>query len=244
MVQTITTCVLAIILGLSLNSKGVVSVTEPVNLRSADTFVILAQSGITTTGTTSITGDLGCSPATSTAITGFFLIANGPYFTSRLVTGNIFAADSTSPTPGNLITAISDAQTAYTDAAGRTATVLELGAGNIAGITLAPGVYKWTSPLSIEGDITLNGTDTDVWIFQIAQTLNLAAGCKIILSGGAGPAFIFWQVAGAVSLKAGSVLKGTVLAKTSVALTSGATLDGKFLAQTAVTLISNTLVRA
>jgi len=60
------------------------------------------------------------------------------------VVGNVYAADYTSPTPSNLTTAVSDMQTAYTDAAGRTTPdFLNLGAGNISGLNLAPGLYKW-----------------------------------------------------------------------------------------------------
>jgi hypothetical protein len=96
--------------------------------------------------------------------------------------------------------------------------------------------------VTITGDITLAGAATDVWIFQISGTLNLADGVKINLSGGALPQNIFWQVAGVVTLKPGSHLEGNILAQTNIAMQTGATLNGRALAQTAVTLDANTLL--
>jgi len=116
-----------------------------VNLGSAGNFVILAKSGISTTGSTAITGDIGVSPITATAITGFGLImdSSNTFSTSALVTGKVYAADYAAPPPATMTTAINDMETAYTDAAGRTSpTATELGAGNIGGMTLAPGLYK------------------------------------------------------------------------------------------------------
>ncbi|MDO8727804.1 MAG: ice-binding family protein, partial [Candidatus Methanoperedens sp.] len=91
----------------------------PVNLGTAGNFVILAKSGISTTGTTSITGDIGVSPIDSSAITGFGLImdSSNKFSTSSLVTGKVYAADYTTPTPATMTAAISDMETAYTDAA-------------------------------------------------------------------------------------------------------------------------------
>src|SRR3989338_7131225 len=111
-----------------------VNAAQPaVNLGTAGNFVILAKSGISTTGTTSIVGDIGVSPIDSTAITGFGLIADSSntFSTSSLVTGKAYAADYAPPTPTKMTTAVSDMETAYTDAAGRTLPdATELGAGD------------------------------------------------------------------------------------------------------------------
>jgi hypothetical protein len=133
-------------------------------------------------------------------------------------------------------------QTAYTDAAGRAPDVTELGAGDIGGKTLAPGVYKWSSGLLITTDATLSGSANDVWIFEIAQTLDISPGKQVILSGGAEAKNIFWQVAGQVTLETTSVFNGNILGQTLIALQTGATLNGKALAQTAVTLQGNSVV--
>ena len=171
----------------------------PVDLGSAGNFVILAKAGISTTGTTSIVGNIGVSPVAATYITGFGLTMDSStqFSTSSLVTGKVYAADYASPTPTVMTTAISNMQTAYTDAAGRTLPdSTELGAGNIGGMTLAPGLYKWSSGLLIPTDVTLSGSSNSIWIFQIAQNLDVSDGVHVLLSGGAQANNIFWQVAG------------------------------------------------
>jgi hypothetical protein len=132
-------------------------------------------------------------------------------------------------------------QTAYTDAAGRAPNVTELGAGNIGGLTLAPGVYKWSTGLTIPTDVTLSGSAQDVWIFEIAQTLTVSSAAKIILSGGAQASNIFWVVAGQTTIGTTAVFNGNILDQTTIVLNTGAKLNGRALAQTAVTLDSNTV---
>jgi hypothetical protein len=218
----------------------------PVNLGTAGNFRILAKTGISTTGTTSITGNIGVSPAAATSITGFGLImdSSGQFSTSALVTGNVYAADYASPTPTMMTTAISDMETAYTDAAGRTnPDHTELGAGDITSMTLAPGLYKWgTGVLIGAAGVTLSGGASDVWIFQIAQDLTVGNGAIVTLSGGAQVTNIFWQVAGQVTLGTTSQFKGIILCQTLIQMNTGAKLEGRALAQTAVTLDSNNVV--
>jgi Ice-binding-like/Bacterial Ig-like domain len=216
----------------------------PVVLGTAGNFVILAKTGVSTTGTTKITGDIGLSPAAETFITGFSQARdNSNVFSTApaIVTGKLFAANMTPPTPANMTTAVSNMETAYTDAAGRTepAPTTELGAGNISGMTLAPGLYKWSSGLLLTSAVTLAGGANDVWIFQVAQDLTVGNGVAVTLSGGAQAKNVFWQVAGKTTLGTTSDVKGTILGKTLIALQTGAKLNGRALAQTAVTLDAN-----
>jgi ice-binding like protein len=215
-----------------------------VNLGTAGNYAILAKSGISTVPASAITGNVGVSPAAATYMTGFVLKADptNVFATSSQVTGKLYASDYAVPTPSNLTTAVGDMQLAFTDAAGRTPGVTELGAGNIGGKTLAPGVYKWGTGLQVPTDVTLTGKATDVWIFQIAQDLTMSNGTKIVLSGGALPKNIFWQVAGLVDIGTTAHCEGVVLTKTSVALKTGASINGRLLAQTAVTLDTSTVV--
>ena len=164
------------------------------------------------------------------------------FATSPQVTGKVYAADYTAPTPSALTTAVADMQLAFTDAAGRVPGVTELGAGNIGGMNLAPGVYKWGTGLLIPADITLTGSATDVWIFQIAQNLTMSSGVKVRLAGGAQPKNIFWQVAGLVDLGTTALCEGVVLTQTSVTLRTGASINGRLLSQTAVNLDGSTVV--
>ena len=216
----------------------------PVNLRTASNYVILAKSGISTVPSSAVVGDIAVSPIDSTAITGFSLThaAGSAFATSSQLTGKAYAADYGVPTPATLTTAIGDMQTAYNDAAGRvTPDFTERGAGQIGGLTLVPGLYKWGTDVLISTDVTLNGSATDVWIFQIAGKLIQANGKKVILKGGAQAKNIFWQAFGVVSLGTGAHSEGIIMAKTSISLATGASVNGRLLAQTAVTLQANSV---
>jgi len=217
-----------------------------VPLGSAGDFVILAKSGISTTGTTAIIGDIGVSPIAATAITGFGLIMNASnqFSTSSLVTGKVYAAVYAVPTPVKMTTAVSYMQIAYTNAAGRKLPdFTELGGGNIGGKTLTPGLYKWGTGVIIPTNVTLSGGNNDVWIFQIAQTLTVSNGVHVNLSGGAQAKNIFWQVAGKTTLGTTSVFNGNILDQTAIVLNTGAKLNGRALAQTAVTLDANAVIK-
>jgi len=228
------------VLGIPVSAQG----RSPVHLGTAGHYVILSKAGISTTGVTSIVGNLGVSPIASTAITGFGLIMDnsGRFSRSSLVTGKIFAADYAAPTPSRLTTAILDMQAAYASAARRkNPRATELGAGNIGGMTIRPGLYKWSSDVTIPTDVTLSGPADGVWIFQIAGTLKISSGKKVILRSGAQPHNIFWQVAGKTTLGTTAVFNGIILGKTEIALKTGAKLNGRALAQTAVTLDANAI---
>jgi len=217
----------------------------PVILGTAGNYVILAKSAISTTGVTAVTGNLGLSPSAASFITGFSLIADATnvFSTSSLVTGQVFAADYAVPTPTNLTTAVLDMMTAYTDAAGRAPDVTELGAGNIGGMTLTPGTYKWGTGVIIPANVTLSGGPNDVWIFEIANDLVMSSGVRINLLGGAQAKNIFWQVFGIVDLGTTAHFEGIALVQTAITLKTGATVNGRLLAQTAVTLDAATVVQ-
>jgi hypothetical protein len=139
-----------------------------------------------------------------------------------------------------LTLAVGDMGFAYDDAAGRQSPdITELGAGQIGGLTLAPGLYKWSTGLLISKDVTLSGGPNDVWIFQVAGTLNQANATRVTLTNGALAKNVFWQVAGAVTLGTTAHFEGVVLAKTMIAVNTGASVNGRLLAQTAVTLQMN-----
>jgi len=217
---------------------------QPVNLGLAGSYAILAKAGISTVPTSAVTGNLGISPAAATSITGFDLTldATNVFSTSAQVIGRVYAADYAPPTPNNLTTAVLDMETAFTDAAGRAPDVTELGAGNIGGMTLVPGVYKWGTGLLIPTDLTLDGSATGVWVFQVAQDLNLSSATNIVLTGGALPKNVFWQVTGAVDVGTTAQFSGIILSATAISFQTGASINGRLLAQTAVTLDGNTVV--
>ena len=225
-----------------------------VNLRSAagingGSFAILAETTVTTTGVTAITGDIGLSPAATSYFTGFGvlvatstfqLVVNPPL----VVTGKLYAADMVAPTPSNLTTALGDMRTAYTEAAGRALPdFTELYAGDLSGRTLVPGLYKWSTGVIFNSNVTLAGGANDTWIFQIAQNLTAGPGASIILGPGVLEKNILWQVGGGVgvTLNSTSHLEGVVLAAKAINLITGATVNGRLFAQSAVTLQANTI---
>lgn len=215
-----------------------------VNLGTAGNFVILSKTGISTTGTTSVVGDIGVSPAAASYITGFLLNlpSASAFSTSSIVTGKVYAPGYADSTPTNLTTAVLDMQTAYTDASGRPFPTTELAGGNIGGLTLLAGIYKWNTNVTIATDLTLEGGANDVWIFQVAGNLDIGSAKKIILAKGAKASNIFWAVAEQVTLGTTSVFNGNILSQTAIVLNTGSQLNGRALAQTAVTLDSNTVI--
>ncbi|MEQ8808796.1 MAG: ice-binding family protein [Imperialibacter sp.] len=225
-------------------TTGAVAGLAVVNLGSAGDYVILAKTAINNIPNSAITGDLGLSPAATSFITGFALTNATGFATSPQVTGKVYAADMASPTSSNLTTAVENMITAYNDAAGRpTPDFSELGTGNIGGQTLAAGLYKWTSTVTIPSDLTISGTADDVWIFQISGDLTMSSAVNITLSGGAQAKNIFWQVAGEVVIGTTSHFEGTILSMTGITLQTGASMNGIALAQTAVILDQNTVVK-
>ena len=218
----------------------------PVNLGMASNFVILAETGITNVPHSAIVGNLGVSPIAATAITGFGLIlpAGADSSTSAEVTGRVYAASYGGATATALTSAVSDMKAAYVDAAGRpNPDYTELFTGAIGGATLRPGLYKWSTSVTIGGDVTLNGGPNDVWIFQIAGDVVQASATRVNLTGGAQAKNVFWQVAGVVAIGTTAHMEGEVLSATAVTMNTGASANGRLLAQTNVTLIMNAIVQ-
>jgi len=204
----------------------------PVDLKSAAHFTVLAGAAVTTTGGGVINGDVGASPITGAAI----------HLTQAQVNGVIYAVDAAGPAgsviaPALLLTAKGDLTTAYNDARDRTPTpsgpFLNPGAGNIGGLNLIPGLYKFDSTASITGsDLTLTGGPSDVWIFQIGADLQVGTSISVILAGGAQARNIFWQATTSVTIGTFAVFKGTILADQAITMGTSSTMDGRALAFT------------
>jgi non-canonical (house-cleaning) NTP pyrophosphatase len=226
----------------------------PVNLGTAGNFVILTTTGVTNVPTSAITGTIGSSPITAAAmnnvfcseVNGFIYGVDAAY-TGDGVNVTCFKPGTTGGTPNAdktfVDTAILDMGLAYADASGRPANVTELGAGDISGMTLAAGVYKWGTGVVINSDVTLNGSATDVWIFQIAQGITQASATSVHLTGGALAKNVFWQSFGVVALDTTAHMEGTIIANTAITLNTGATVNGRLLAGTGVTLNQNVVAQ-
>ncbi len=229
----------------------VIAGPAPVILGTAANYAILSKTGVSTVPTSVVTGNVGVSPVARTYLTGWSLITEptDTAFTSVQVfaPGRLFAADNVGgTTSADLGTAVLDMGTAYTDAAGRTATsaaTTNVGAGTLTSLTLTPGVYEWGSAITIPTDLTLDGTATDVWIFKVAGTLDMAAAKSVILTGGALSQNVFWQVSGAVTIGANTHFEGIILGQTSITFRNLSSINGRLLAQTAVVLDATTVTQ-
>lgn len=243
---------------------GGVCVTSPtgcLNLGTTANYVIVAETKIANTPTSAVTGDMAITPNFVASITGFdgpTVDATNDFATSPQVTGRIYAPDltggqagSAGTTPAKMTTLQTDLVGAFNDGFGRTAgtgaTNLDLGAGTITtGQDFVPGTYTWVDPgtsggnVNMTGNITLTGSPTDVWIFQISGTLTLASGTNITLVG-ARPQNVFWVVSGATTIGTTAHFEGILLDKTAITLGTGATVKGRLQAQSAVTLAGNTV---
>jgi hypothetical protein len=231
-----------------------------VNIGTAANYVILAKTGVSTVPNSVITGNIGLSPAATSYLTGWSLIPEptNTFDTSAQVAapGQLYAADMVGgTTSADLGAAVLDMQAAYTEAAGMAPAGGALvyaacpGAGamsdvndalasggsfNVTGI--GAGVYTCPVNVTIPGTLTLNGSATDVWVFQIAGTLTEASAVNVNLTGGALPQNVFWQASGGVTIGTTALLQGVILSQTAIAVQTGATVNGRLLAQSAVTL--------
>jgi hypothetical protein len=220
-----------------------------VDLGTAATYTILAQSGISTVPFSSITGNIGVSPIAATAITGFGLLlaTDGQSATTTQVSGGkAFAASYGGATATALTLAVGDMGIAYADAAGRAnndPTRINVGQGRIGGSTLTPGVYTFRMGISIGTDLTFDAQldPNAVFILQTTGNLLQAARTHVILINGAQSKNIFWQVAGNVLVGVKAHLAGVLLVKTDVKFMTFSSLNGRILAQTACTLQAATI---
>lgn len=205
--------------GLTPATSGPFTVLGPLLLGAAQRFSILAGTAVTYNTSTTVSGDLGVSPAAS--------LTGDPI----LVGGDIHLADP----------AAAAAQAAYGDLKGRTAS-LEV-AGEIGNRTLLPGVYHSTAALSLTGTLTLdgNGDPNALFIFQTDAAFDTAANSTVVLTNGARAANVYWVVFGAAGTGADSSLFGTILAKAAITIGARTLLIGRALSQAAVTVDASTI---
>jgi len=237
---------LALILALLMAVSGMLPnayATSAPSLGKAGNYVVLAEATIVTTGSTSITGNVGLSPSNSSALAGFgqLLDSSGSFATSHLVTGKIYANNYGDVTQATLLTAISEMRNAFSSAEGRATTFSE-GATSLNGQTLPAGVYTWKGNAVMNGSITLSGNSSDVWIFQIPGTFTVSNGVSVSLSGGATYNNVFWQVLGITTIGKTVGFQGIVLDASDIFMQTAAALTGRLYSEMGVSLQSNSIV--
>ena len=225
-----------------------------VNLNTAGNFRILAKTAVTDgdPSVSSIVGNVGVSPAAGSFITGVSCtkVAGTIYETNTGYTGGFDSNATCAAGTGANITlvnnAVADELTAYNTARGLSnPTATELYTGNLGGQTLTPGLYKWSTAVTIPTSVTLDcqGNTSAVFVFQIAQTLVVSNGQSVNLIGSCQAKNIFWEVDTQTTLGTTSVFNGNILSGTAVVINSGATLNGRAFAQSAVTLSGNAVTK-
>ena len=224
-----------------------------VDLRSVDRFGIISGEGISNNAGASQINDLdiGVYPGVRSSITGFSLVDGGPGLINN---GNIYASDDPAPVPSMLSEAKNDLTTAYLAAEGAIFPAPVTVSGDLGGQTLAPGIYKSNSTLSIQnGNLTLDGQgDPNAeWIFQVSSALTTIGGApfpsptggNVILTGGAQAKNVTWQVGSSATIGDYTSFNGNVLALTSITMNSFSQANGRMLTSNgAVTLTSTNTI--
>ena len=106
-------------------------------------------------------------------------------------------------------------------------------------MTLAPGVYCFTSSAQLTGNLTLAGPANGLWVFQVASALTTGTSAQVILSGGAQAANVFWQIGSSATIGQTTAFQGNIIAAVSVTLVQGASLHGRALSKAGVTMDTN-----
>lgn len=199
------------------------------SLGSAETFGVLGATTVTSTGATTVTGNIGVSPGS--AITGF-----PP---GVIINGALHAADATATQ------AHADLATAYTAFSGLASPPANnLSGQDLGGMTLTPGVYHFDTSATSGGVLTLDAQNdpNGVFVIQVGTTLITTGASSVVLIHQADPRNVYFQVGTAVTLGSGSSFVGNLLAGTSVTAVGGTTVTGRLLAlNAAVTMDTNTV---
>ena len=195
-------------------------------LGTSSGFAILSNSAITDVPYSAITGNVGISPGNRSDITGLM---------APEVTGTIYASDDSLAVANMLTAAKTDGLNAYNDAvnAGRgTPTSIS---GNLNGLTLAPGLYESGTSIEISpgGILYLDaqGNANAAFVFRSATSITTESTSTVVLAGGAQAKNIFWVAGSAITLGTNSVMKGTLIASTSISCLTGSTVNGRAIVQ-------------
>jgi len=185
------------------------------SLGTAASFVGLAGSTFTNTGSGVDYGNVGVYPGSS--VTGF-----PP---GKVKFGAIYEGTAV-PMQAQI-----DANAAYTALTPQICNT-DLTGLDLGGMTLLPGVYCFDTSAQLTGDLVLdaNNDPNAVWVFKIGSTLTSASGSSVRLIRGGQALNAFWQVGTSATLGTTTRFSGNILADQSISLVTGASLLGRALA--------------
>ncbi|HZJ40744.1 MAG TPA: ice-binding family protein [Candidatus Saccharimonadales bacterium] len=225
---TVTILVVFAILVFGLNRPTIVQAATSPSLGTAANYSVLAGSSVTNTGATTISGNVGISPGAGGTpnYTGFNTVTLG---------GTMHDADTAAAIAQGEMNAV------FTTDLAQSCDVTYAGTKELAGVTLAPGVYCADRFFLSSGVLTLNGAASDVWVFKSgADLIVTGASSNVVFTGGGLPCNVWWRIVSTATFDAGSSFVGNILADTSITFAAGSSLDGRAFARTAeVTLDGN-----
>ena len=211
---------------------------KAIKIGQAEDFAILAYASIYSTPSSSIDGKVGLMPGIKKQIT---------LDPSEVIGGasDIIGSDDETNPINLLSNAKVDMVTAYKEAVALTPDEDKVGLyeGKLSAKTLLPGCYMWNSDLTITSDFTIEGTDSDIWVFKIPANFKVSNGVHLKLSGGANAKNIFWQVAGSAVLESGSVLAGTIIAQQSIEMKNHSLLTGRVFAKNGFITLNQAIIK-
>jgi len=179
-------------------------------------YALFTSSGaLTNSGTSSIKGSIGTNEG---AVTGFPGYANSG---STTVAGTINVANDAT------LQAAADAQTAYTSLITRSNNFILTNPTLGNGGSLVAGTYFLGEAATINGDLTLIGNSTDIFVIKIDGALSAASGSQIILGSGVSAENVYFNVTGQTALATGSTFRGNIVSGGAIILASGAVLAGR-----------------
>jgi len=191
--------------------------------RAAD-FAVLANTEVSNTGSTTVTGQIGASTGRLIGLSA----TNNP-------TG-VIIVDSQTAVQAQLA---ADGASSELDARARTA----VPTGGLGTQRIGPGTYS-SAALGIDGTLTLDagGDPQALFVFESTGTLTVAAATQIVLDGGAQACNVFWRTGSSATVGGGSTFVGTVIADESITVASGTDVVGRFVARNgAVTLDTDSI---
>ncbi|MBC7540262.1 MAG: DUF3494 domain-containing protein [Bacteriovorax sp.] len=211
---------------------------KTIDLGIADSFAIMAYTSITSAPTSNISGKVGLKPGIRSLIN---LNPNTEVAGGRV---EVYAGDDVGDPSDYLNLAREDLIAAYRDVVARPTDKdkIEAYKGKPGGKILPPGIYRWSEGVIISSDMTLEGNDTDIFIFQIAGDMSVAPKVRIVLSGGARAKNVFWQVSGKVTLESTTDVPGTIMSQLTFEMKSLAQLHGRALVKNGKLILSQNVI--
>ncbi|KAJ7643861.1 hypothetical protein FB45DRAFT_282800 [Roridomyces roridus] len=224
-----TSCLSTGVVFLAILGSSLAAGPVPIAMGSVGSFAVLAGTHVTGSSDSLVVGDLGVGHAVNKSVAGFTLAqdASQQFWTSPQVQGRVMGTTDAPPTPALIAAGLQDLNSALNDAMSRlNPDFSNLQDGRIGGSNLTPGLYLWTTGVTISSDITISGGPTDTFIFVLTGSFNQAVDVKMTLVGGALPQNIFWVFAGTATVGSGATFQGNLLSKSNLAVDMAALING------------------